>query len=284
MTHALPLPGLRPVVRDALGAVLVVSAPLLVVAGVVAGGLAAAALAAALLAHRRLRAAPGWDASGATWVAVTADEIERAAALGHARARWARDPWHLLGGAGAALWLALAGAASLGGILLGLDAALVGSLALAAAAALLPPLCVGGRAAAVPDGLGADLALVREWLADARANPAPGRDAVPELLLAAAGEGLAVPAGARLRIHWRPAPPAFDSAMVERAPDGRPRAAVRLHPGPAAAAVVAGLPAGFSAAAGTDRLLVELPPGPDLPARLRLLLGRLAPAPGASAP
>jgi hypothetical protein len=275
----LPLPGVRDEWRAAAAAVGLALGPVCVALGHFAVGIALSLLAALLISRRRVRAVPGWDSSGARWAPASRTEVDRLHDLLERRAAWARDPWHLGSGRGVLVFalcaLAACGFAAAALLTGGPEAGI--RLLAACTLALLPAFVMGGRAAAEPEDLGADLDVVRDVLDESRRAPEASWQPVPELLLADAADGRAVPAGARLRLRVTPDTGHVVRAWIEHVAGGA-RAVFHLRGSDQVRAILTGLSTGFAVASGPNHLQVTLEPGEALLERVTTLADALASA------
>lgn len=275
----LPLPGIRDEWRNAAAAVGLALGPVCIALGHAPVGILLAGLGALLVSRRRVRAVPGWDSSGARWAAVTRTEIDRLAQLLGRRAAWARDPWHWSSGRGVVTLLVCV-------LLLGAATAAVHAAAgpdpaarllAASLLALVPAFVLGGRAAAEPADLGNDLDVVAEILDETRRAPEPSWQPVPELLLADAADGRAVPAGARLRIRCSPPSPHVIRAWIEHVESGT-RAVFHLRGSEQVRAILATTGGALTVASAPNHLQVTAEPGGKLLERVTRLTDSLASA------
>ncbi len=272
----LPLPGIKDEWRSAAAAVGLALGPVCVALGHLGVGIALALLGALLMSRRRVRAVPGWDSSGARWASVTRTEIDRLQQLLGRRTAWARDPWHIGSARGVIVFTACAAlAAGFAWIALVTSGPQAGVRLLAACLlALLPAFVLGGRAAAEPEDLGADLDVVLAVLEETTRAPEPSWQPVPELLLADAADGRAVPAGARLRIRVSPATEHVIRAWIEHVEQGA-RAVFHLRGSDQVRAVLTTLGDGLTVASGANHLQVTAEPGDALLERVTTLADAL---------
>lgn len=275
----IPLPGIRDEWRAAAAAAGLALGPVCAGLGHWAVGIALSLLGALLVSRRRVRAVPGWDSSGARWAAVTRTEIDRLHELLQRRTKWARDPWHVGSGRGAAVLAACAllaaGFTAAAMAAAGTESAvrLLGACLLA----LLPAFLLGGRVAAEPEDLGADLDVVRDVVDETRRAPEPSWQPVPELLLADAADGRAVPAGARCSVRVAPNADHVIRAWIEHVATGA-RAVFHLRGSDQVRAILASAGEGFTIASGANHLQVTVEPGDALLERVTTLADALASA------